>query len=314
MSIVERAADRLRAQAPAPLTGPSAAAREGQVPPVVTTVERALESVSPARSTGIGDAAASEERGSASVVVSVDVPRFRQMGLQPTDGDAERRLADELRRVKRPLLANVLGRGPEPVPRSAYVMVASALPGEGKTFTTWNLARSMAREPDLEVLLVDGDIPKADITRALALTGRPGLSEVLSDTRLNPADVTLTTDVANLRVLPAGKYHPLTAELLGGQRMDDVLEMLESGGRRRVVLFDSPPLLTAPEAASLSAHMGQVVVVVAAARTKQQEVALALETLAHTPYVGFVLNMSQMSSLDGYYYNYGSYAQRESGT
>src|SRR5262249_34402978 len=91
--------------------------------------------------------------------VTLNLSALRSAGLVPV-ADEERRAASEYRQIKRPLIAGALGRGPPAVPNGRVIMVASALPGEGKSFTSVNLAFNMALEKDTTVLLVDADLPK----------------------------------------------------------------------------------------------------------------------------------------------------------
>lgn len=237
----------------------------------------------------------------------VDEKALQRAGLLPREDSAGGRLADEVRRFKRPLLDNVRGKDVTPVEHAQRIVVTSAVPGEGKTFTAVNLALSLAREPDFEVLLVDGDIPKADITRVLGLEGRPGLMEILADEQRRPADAIVRTDVPNLLVMPAGERHPLTAELFGGRRMEYVLKGLGGHGRQRLLVFDSSPLLATPESQTLASHMGQVVMVVGAGHTRQHELASALEVLGDSKYVGLVLNMSRLPAIENHYYSHYSH-------
>jgi len=234
----------------------------------------------------------------------VDHGALERMGLLSADSEVNGRLTDELRRIKRPLMGNAIGKGARVLAHAERIVVTSAVPGEGKTFTAMNLALSLARERDFEVLLVDGDIPKFDITRVLGLEGRPGLMDVLADEQCQPAEVMLRTDVPNLLVVPVGRRQSHTAELLGSLRMEYVLE--EFGGRnlRRLVVFDSSPLLATAESQALVSHMGQVVMVVAADRTPQQVVNLALQSLNGSPYIGLILNMSRLPASENHYDSY----------
>lgn len=234
----------------------------------------------------------------------VDFSAAERAGLLPVDGDANRRLADELRRVKRPLLDNVTGKGTKALAHTERIVVSSAEPGEGKSFTALNLALSLAREPDYEVLLVDGDVPKADLTRVLALEGQPGLMDVLADERRKPTDVIVRTDVPNLLVVPAGERHALAAELFGSLRMEYVLEEFGGRNRRRLVVFDSSPLLATSESQALVSLMGQVVVVVAAGRTRRHALSSAMQNLKDSQYVGLILNMSRLPASENHYDRY----------
>lgn len=231
---------------------------------------------------------------------------LQHAGWLPSDEEAGGRLADEVRRVKRPILDNINGRGAKPLTHAERIIVTSAIPGEGKTFTAVNLALSLALEPDFEVLLIDGDIPKSDITRALGLEGHPGLMEVLSDERSDPERAIVKSDIPNLSVLPAGARHPLAAELFGGRRMQQVLDRLGRRDHRRLLVFDSSPLLATPESQVLLAHMGQVVVVVGAGSTRQHELGAALAAMGDSQYVGLILNMSRLPGTENHYYDHYS--------
>jgi protein-tyrosine kinase len=234
----------------------------------------------------------------------VNIAELKRAGLLPSQAEAAGRLADELRRIKRPLILNAKGEGSQPLKYRTRIMVASAVPGEGKTFTSFNLALSLAQEPDFEVLLVDGDVPKSDITRMLNLGDRPGLMDVLADVKLQPADVIVRTDIPNLSVVPVGRRGQLVSELFGSRRMEWVLEELGGHDSRRLLVFDSAPLLATAEARALAAHVGQIVVVVAAGRTQQAELGSALQDLDGTQYIGLVLNMSQLPASESHYYSY----------
>ncbi|MGH8182140.1 MAG: AAA family ATPase [Rhodanobacteraceae bacterium] len=293
MNIVEKAAEKLKTMQPERPMPPV----EEAVPLHAThTVERLQERMR-----------ATEPPADAAPPWHVDEGALLRAGLLPREDDAGGRLADEVRRVKRPLLDNLSGKGAKPLPRGHRIVVTSAVPGEGKTFTAVNLALSLAREPDFEVLLVDADIPKSDVTQVLGLEGRPGLMEVLADERRRPTDVIVRTDVSNLLVVPAGARHPLTVELFGGRRMEYVLEELGGHDRRRLLVFDSSPLLATPESPVLASHMGQVLVVVGAGRTPQHEVATALEGLSESQYVGLILNMSRLPAIENHYYSHYSH-------
>lgn len=229
---------------------------------------------------------------------------LKRAGLVPTEAEAASLLADELRRIKRPLLMNATGKGIKGLTRSTRIMVSSAVPGEGKTFTALNLAFSLAQERDFEVLLVDGDVPKSDITRVLKLDDRQGLMDVLADDTLQPADAIVRTDVPNLSVVPVGRRRELVTELFGSRRMEYVLEELGGHNPQRLMLFDSAPLLATSEAQVLASHVGQLVMVVAAGRTQESELKSALQYLGESQYVGLVLNMSRLPASESHYYSY----------
>ncbi|HEX7369041.1 MAG TPA: AAA family ATPase [Rhodanobacteraceae bacterium] len=310
MSIVEKAAAKLKALQPEPTQAPQyeEIVREDVVPAQPSpTIER-LYVEEPAPQV---DAVATEEEP---YRVHIDYDALLRAWGLPGDSESIGRLANEMRRVKLPLLHNATGRNVDAPEFADRIMITSAVVGEGKTFTSLNLALSLAHEPDFEVLLVDADIPKFDVTRTLGLEGRPGLVDLLLDERQRADQLILASDVPNLSILPAGQRHPLATELFGGQRMARVLDELADSRRQRLIVFDTAPLLATPESRVLAASMGQVVVVVGAGRTRRYELKAALDGLGESQYVGLVLNMSRLPALENPYYgNYGYYGHSQPG-
>jgi len=236
MSIVEKAAEKLRTQRPAEQPG-LPQVEEVVETPTAPTVERLQEQRHAVRRNAAdGD------------VVHVDLDALMRAGLLPSQDEASGRLSNEVRRAKLPLLNNATGKSAKVPEFADRIVVTSAVPGEGKTFTAINLALSLAREPDFEVVLLDADIPKSDVTRTFGLQGYPGLMDILADESRRTADVILRTDVPNLFLVPAGQRNPLAAELFGGRRMSQVLEDLGANSKQRLLVFDSSPLLATPEA------------------------------------------------------------------
>jgi exopolysaccharide/PEP-CTERM locus tyrosine autokinase len=292
MSIVEKAAEKLRTQRPAEQPG-LPQVEEVFETPTAPTVERLQEQRHAVRRNAAeGD------------VVHVDLDALMRAGLLPSQDEASGRLSNEVRRAKLPLLNNATGKSAKVPEFADRIVVTSAVPGEGKTFTAINLALSLAREPDFEVVLLDADIPKSDVTRTFGLQGYPGLMDILADESRRTADVILRTDVPNLFLVPAGQRNPLAAELFGGRRMSQVLEDFGANSKQRLLVFDSSPLLATPEARVLASQMGQVVVVVGAGHTRRYELKSALEGLGDSQYVGLILNKSRLPAIENPYYGY----------
>jgi exopolysaccharide/PEP-CTERM locus tyrosine autokinase len=244
-------------------------------------------------------------------VVNINVPALRAAGLFPPEYQ-ERPIAQQYRQIKRPLVANALGRSVPQLPNGHLIMLASAMPGEGKTFTSINLAFSMSIEKDINVLLVDADVAKPHISRLLGVQDEPGLLDVLRDPTLDVESVILPTDVPNLSLLPAGTRSEQATELLTSARMAQVVHAIGERDEKRIALFDSPPLLLTTESHALTHAVGQVVVVVRAAVTSQQMLMDALSYLGERSGVSLVLNQSVASSPSGYHY-YGYGEQRTTG-
>lgn len=166
-----------------------------------------------------------------------------------------------------------------------------------------NLALSIAMERDSTVLLVEGDPTRPALAEMLGIPPSRGLMDLLVDPTLDVSDVMMRTNLGRLSFIPAGTRQEHATELLASSVMEKLVEQLYERYPDRVILFDSPPLLAAPEPRVLAQHMGQIVYVVEAEQTAQSTVSEALSTIESCPVVLAVLNKSS-SRDDGYYYSY----------
>jgi protein-tyrosine kinase len=243
--------------------------------------------------------------------ITVDLNSLRTAGYLPSD-EQRRRVADEYRRIKRPLIEKAFARHAASDMR--LILVSSALPGDGKTFTTINLALSMARERDLSVLLVDADVPKAHVSHVFGLGRDRGLMDALLDDSLDVESLVVRTDIQGLQLLPAGKSVENATELLASARMAQIAERIGAqSGPRRIVLIDSSPILASSEADALLRISGQIVMVVRASATPRQAVLEALAHVDENKLQGLILNQVHQTRGDGYYYYYGHSSQSSSG-
>jgi protein-tyrosine kinase len=251
------------------------------------------------------------EQGHGPTVV-LDREALRTMGLLPPV-EEERRLASQYRKIKRPLIANAIGRGVERLPNGCLIMLASAMSGEGKTFTALNLALSIATEKDFSVLLVDADVAKPQLSRIFNLEGERGLLDVLRDPQLDVESLIRRTDVPTLSFLPAGKSSADATELLASKRMEELAKHLGEREGQRIVLFDTPPLIQTTESPALVQVAGQILVVVRAESTPQPVLLDALASLQEHPAVSLILNQSMRSATSAYYYyGYGENRSEQS--
>ncbi|MGH8188147.1 MAG: XrtA-associated tyrosine autokinase, partial [Steroidobacteraceae bacterium] len=237
-------------------------------------------------------------------LIRVDRRALRAEGLMPPEHQ-ERVLADQYRQIKRPLIANAVGAGVPKLAHGQLIMMASAMPGEGKTFTSINLALSMALEKDVSVLLVDADVAKPHISRTFGVEHEPGLLDVLREESAQVDSFVIPTDVPGLSILPAGRRSDTATELLASRRMQQVAHNLAERDPSRLALIDSPPLLLTSESRALAQSVGQIVVVVRAGFTPQQAVLDGISYLGEGKFIGLVLNQSTVSAPGGYYYGYG---------
>jgi exopolysaccharide/PEP-CTERM locus tyrosine autokinase len=214
-------------------------------------------------------------------------------------------IADQFRVVKRPLISNALGKSAAPIANGNLIMITSALPGEGKTFTAINLAMSIATELDCTVMLVDADVARPSVMSVLGLPAGPGLLDLVLDDSINVAPMLLRTNIEKLTILPSGTPHARATELLASEAMIRLLDDMARRYPDRIIIFDSPPLLATTESRVLASHMGQIVLVVQAEKTLQAEVKQALATIEACPVKLMLLNQARVASDGAYGYGYG---------
>jgi len=233
--------------------------------------------------------------------VVIDIERLESMGMvTPTQNFTK--IKEEYRYIKRPLLNNAFGPGASTLDQPNLVMVSSSFPGEGKTFTTINLAISMAMEEDRQVLLVDADVIKPSVCHRLNITEHTGLMDYLTG-KVKVSDIILSTNIPNLKLITAGRRHHHSNEMIASEKMKRFMEELSERYPDRIVIFDTSPLLGASETNVLAQMTGQAVVVVEEKRTSHSQLKQALSLLNPDMAIGLVLNKSNGQRDNyGYYY------------
>ncbi|MDH3639586.1 MAG: XrtA-associated tyrosine autokinase [Gammaproteobacteria bacterium] len=221
-------------------------------------------------------------------------------------------VADEFRRIKRPLIDNATKSVDGDADHMNVIMVASALPGAGKTFCSVNLAASISIERELTVLLVDADVAKPHISTVFGFADKPGLIDILEDETIPIDEVLVRTDLNDIQVLPAGRKHAQSTELLASERMQEVVHELATRYPDRLIVMDSPPLLITSEAQVLASQVGQIALIVESGTTTQAQLEEALELLDRSKTINVILNKSVYSQTGGYYdVQYGNYGFNE---
>lgn len=237
--------------------------------------------------------------------VDIDRVALKSHGVDWEKGSAT---LQEFKKIKRPLLNNLLVHNDANTESfgTNFIVVTSAVPGEGKTHTSLNLAMSLSYERDYDVLFVDGDTIKRDASLLLGLGEHPGLNDLLIDHTAPIDSHILQTDLNKLKVLPAGTFSDNSCELLSSERMIEILSQLLKA-ENRIVLFDAPPMLATVEASVLTRLAGQVMVVTEAAKTSQAMVHSVLEQIEGDKPVGMVLNKSKRAHGEEDYSSYYDY-------
>jgi capsular exopolysaccharide synthesis family protein len=197
------------------------------------------------------------------------------------------------------------------------LLVASAVPTEGKSLTAANLAVVMA-QAGYNVLLVDTDLRRASLHHFFDLPNRRGLTSLLVELGRAGQDVEIrnlvedtiqATQVGGLQLLASGPTPPNPSELLGSSRMRELEEVLKA--QFDLVIFDSPPVLSVTDAVVLSAQADATLMVVRVGLSRKEHVKQAAARLreANANLIGVVLNVLSPKDrgYDLYYYYHDHY-------
>jgi protein-tyrosine kinase len=292
LHLIERAAERLR--------------QDGVLD---VSAAQLLESEKPARRPdgNVPPSAASD----AGDVVRVARPRLEAAVLERAGmidwGKVRSRVAEEFRIVQGQILRTAFASDTGGAHAANLVMVTSARPGEGKSFTALNLATSIARRRDHDVLLVDVDSKPASVGQMLGFSGQKGLLDLAADPGLNPDQVIVGTEFDKLSVLPLGRETEHGADLFSTRQMARLIRDLGRRYADRLVILDAPPCLASSDASTLAPVVGQIVLVVEAERTRREEVEGAIDLIQACPTIMLLLNKVQRTTRN----TFGSYGSSD---
>ncbi len=184
------------------------------------------------------------------------------------------------------------------------ILITSAAPAEGKSFVALNLALVFAANNE-RTLLIDADLRHPSQHRAFKESPNKGLSVFLSDSA-SLEEVTYHTDMPNLDVVFAGRIPPNPPELLGTDRLRQLLETAR--GRYQRIILDTAPVTVVSDPLILLPHADGIVFVVQFSRLRRGVVGRALQKLreANVPLLGVVMNNIDLQKRGYYYYPYSS--------
>ena len=246
-----------------------------------------------------------EQRTGLGVVAAVpsikDRPPLGGGGAQlPTISD-RRGVVAEAFRTMRATLALISGRD-----KNRVFLVTSAIPGEGKTFTSTNFAATLAQQ-DLKTILIDADLRKPSVAKLLFNENlKPGLSEVLLG-QCRAEEAIVPTAVENLWVMPAGGIAPNPSELLAQGKMRELVESLK--GKYDRIVIDSSPVLAVRDPLLLAPLVDACCLIVRAGHSPSKASTAALRLLSEggVPAKGIVLNAVRQGGGAYYAYAYRTY-------
>ena len=244
------------------------------------------------------------------VAVSETEPQVRFSDIAAArlvvDSQADRALVEQYRR-----LAAVLHHA-QNRHQTRSAMIASALPGEGKTLTSTNLALTLSRSYQKRVLLIDADLRRPSLSAIFDVSKSAGLTTSLRETQMTRLPVSHVGP--NLWLLPAGTPDPNPTSLLTSDAMKHLLA--EAVTQFDWVILDTPPVGLMPDANLLAAMVDVAFMVVNAGRTPYPLVRKAVDAIGPERVLGVVLNRADRSASGdayGYYYGYYEENAREAG-
>jgi Mrp family chromosome partitioning ATPase len=212
------------------------------------------------------------------------------------------RLAGQMRTLKLNALervAHVQSTGLSPV-----MLITSALPGDGKSFVSLNLALSLARERSLHVTLVDGDLARRRISRLFGAESMPGLIDWLEAPQSGLPSI-YSTAVERLTLLPAGSCRAEEADVLSPDLWTQLIAKLRQMGPKHLVIADSAPILATGDAQFLAASSDLILFVIRALQTPVPSINEAVGRLGDPSKLACVVNGSPLVD-DSYSDYYGS--------
>ena len=229
------------------------------------------------------------------------VPKLESADTTVAMMDVEQSKKTHLLENFRVIRTNLLSMGS--VTKAPHVMmVTSAMPKEGKTVVSSNLALSFA-QTGAKTLLMDTDLRRGRLHRLFGYRKQPGLSGVLLGQH-SLEDAIRPTAHENLFILSAGQHLETGTELLGSQQFKDVMITLRQRFERIVV--DTPPVLGLSETSVIQSLIDGVLFVIWSGHTPVKAVKSAIEMLQSNGanFYGFILNRLDLSASANYYQYY----------
>jgi len=183
------------------------------------------------------------------------------------------------------------------------ILVTSAMPAEGKTFVSANLAFTLCSQKERNVILVDGDLRKPRLHNVMGAPPAPGLSDYLNGT-VDEFAIIQRSNQQGLYFIPGGNMVASPGDLITGSRMKLLLDRLKSVFDW--VVLDSPPAVPVADAHVLAAHCDGTVLVLMAGATPLDLAQKTVQQFQDRNLLGAVLNRSERGTgYHSYYYGYG---------
>jgi protein-tyrosine kinase len=184
------------------------------------------------------------------------------------------------------------------------ILISSAIPAEGKTLVSTNLAYALVRQRGCRVLLIDADLRSPRVHMLLGAPAAPGLADYLQNTATE-FDVAQRSKEDGLCFIPAGNHVTHPSELISSGRMKHFLDRVKPAFDW--IIIDSPPALPVADSSVLGGLVDGVLLVVRANSTPSEASQKACKELRDAHIIGVVLNTAEESAGYNSYYSGSAY-------
>jgi receptor protein-tyrosine kinase len=192
------------------------------------------------------------------------------------------------------------------------LLITSTKPGEGKSFSSLNLAAALAQTATRPVILVDADNKPGCLSDLVGLKRYSGVFDMVADEDLDPSSLIVETPVRGLSLIPIGNPLAATDVASRPRPLTEVADVLSLNLPDCTLVIDTGPLLATADPSVLAPAMTQIVMVVEAEKTRRPELEAALDLIRGCPKVLLMLNKvaGRQRSTFGAYSYYGDYYAR----
>lgn len=222
-----------------------------------------------------------------------EVLRASRILLAPEDGNST--VCDAYRILRTRLMHRMESQGWN------SLAVTSAGPGDGKSVTVLNLGLTIASEKKRNVFLLDLDLRNPSLCRYIGVRPQKGVGQYLAGEAAID-EIFFSIGVENLVLAGGCADHKNSAEMLGGERLGELLDYIRKTDPNALVLADLPPLLNVADALVVAPKLSATLLVVAEGKTRREGLARTLEVLAGIKLAGIALNHSR-AAVQQYYYS-----------
>ncbi len=183
--------------------------------------------------------------------------------------------------------------------------ITSTVSGEGKTSVTANLARAIASIGDKNVVLIDGDLRKCDMTIALKMYGQAGISNFLEEKEKRIESILKNSKWSNLHIVPSGKKTQRSSELLTKSKFKHLVMFLSE--KFDLIIIDLPPVISTSDPVAVKEVIDKFVMVYLAGKTPKKLLEFAISEIGKDKILGMILNgidVEKIVKYRKYYYYY----------